>query len=202
METMMSRAATPPTPEQPEGPFYPDKKPSDQDADLTVIAGQTGKAQGQVIRVAGRLMDTAGQPLPGARIEIWQANTFGRYITSKDQSASPLDPNFQGYGVQTTGPDGGYWFLTVKPAAYRVSQDWTRPPHIHFIVTHHQNRFITQLYFEGEPLNEKDLLFKDTPNKELLLTTLMPATKDVGPGTLIAAWDIVLRQTASTVKNK
>ena len=48
------------------------------------------------------------------------------------------------------------------------------------------------MYFEGEPLNEKDLIYKNTMNKELLLAKLMPPTKDVEPDSLIAPWDIVL----------
>ncbi|MBI2829540.1 MAG: protocatechuate 3,4-dioxygenase [Chloroflexi bacterium] len=195
MKTRLSRPVRTPTPEQDQGPFYPPNKPADQDADLTVIRGKPGKAQGQVIYVRGRVLDMEGQAVPGAEIEIWQANTFGRYITPKDKSAAPPDPNFQGYGVQTTDTEGKYWFRTVKPGAYPVSEDWTRPPHIHFIITKGRNRLITQMYFEGELLNEKDLLFKDTENKELLLTRLTSPAKDVEAGALIAPWDIVLALT-------
>ncbi len=74
------RAALPGwTPNQVMGPFYPIDKPLDQDADLTMIAGKSGRAEGQVLHLMGRVVDSAGQPIPGARIEIWQANTHGRY---------------------------------------------------------------------------------------------------------------------------
>src|SRR5512146_1065166 len=43
------------TPEQVMGPFYPQVKPPEQDADLTVIAGKPGKAKGQVIHLMGRV---------------------------------------------------------------------------------------------------------------------------------------------------
>src|SRR5918993_4713361 len=67
------------TPTQVLGPFYPVTKPADQDADLTVIAGRSGRAAGQAIELSGRVVNRQGKPVSGARIEIWQANTHGRY---------------------------------------------------------------------------------------------------------------------------
>jgi protocatechuate 3,4-dioxygenase beta subunit len=181
-----------PTPEQVMGPFFPITKPPDQDADLTVIAGKPGKAKGQVIHVMGRVFDVNGEPMPGVHLEIWQANAFGRYNHPSDTHNAALDPNFQGSGVLVTDAEGRYWFKTVKPGSYPALKDWTRPPHIHFDITGRTYRIVTQMYFEGEPLNEKDLIYKNTMNKELLLTKLMPPTKDVEPDSLIAPWDIVL----------
>jgi protocatechuate 3,4-dioxygenase, beta subunit len=71
-------------------------------------------------------------------------------------------------------------------------EGWIRPPHIHFDITSKSNRLVTQLYFEGEPLNEKDLLLKIMLNKETLMTKLMPPTKEFEPDSRIAVWDIVL----------
>jgi len=176
------------------GPFYPVIKPLDQDADLTVIQGKSGRAQGQVIYVMGQVLNLKGEPIQGAEVEIWQANTFGRYTHPHDTNPAPLDPNFEGYGIQITDTEGRYRFRTIKPGAYPASEDWIRPPHIHFCVTSRTNRFITQLFFEGEPFNEKDLLLKCASNKESLITKLMPPAKDVEPDALIALWDIVLRQ--------
>jgi protocatechuate 3,4-dioxygenase beta subunit len=176
------------------GPFYPVIKPLDQDADLTVIRGKSGRAQGQMIYVTGRVLDLNDRPVPDAQIEIWQANTFGRYTHPEDTNSAPLDPNFEGYGVQTSDAEGRYKFKTIKPGAYQAAGDWVRPPHIHFCVTSRTNRLITQLFFEGDPLNEKDLLLKCAMNKETVITKLMPPAKDVEPDALIAVWDIVIRQ--------
>src|SRR5476649_925059 len=63
-----------PTPRNAEGPFYPVKKPADQDADLTVVAGRSGRAEGTILYLSGRVLDTGGKPLSGAAIELWQAN--------------------------------------------------------------------------------------------------------------------------------
>ena len=194
MEGALRSALRRPTEDQVSGPFYPVQKPVDQDADLTVIKGKPGKAKGQVIYVTGQVLNVKGEPIPGVMIEIWQANSFGRYTHPEDSNPAPLDPNFEGYGVTTTDEQGRYRFKTVKPAAYPVPGGRMRPPHIHFCVTSKTNQLITQLYFEGEPLNEKDILFKNVLYKESLITKLGPPTGDVEPDLLLAPWDIVLGQ--------
>jgi protocatechuate 3,4-dioxygenase beta subunit len=192
LNSLLAQPARRLTEEQVMGPFYPVTKPIDQDADLTVIQGRPGKAQGKVLHLMGRVLNLRGEPIRGTAIEIWQANTFGRYAHPSDTHDAPLDPNFQGYGITVTDAEGRYRFKTVKPGSYPVSENWIRPPHIHFDVSSRSNKLITQMYFVGEPLNEKDRLFKSASYKESLITKLMPATKDVEPDALIAVWDIVL----------
>ncbi len=184
-----------PTPEQPQGPFYPLNKPPNPGADLTVVRGKQRKAQGQVIHLKGRVLDTNGKPVPGAQIEIWQANTFGRYTYPNDTNTALLDPYFKGYGSQRTDDEGRYTFKTIKPGPYLISEDRFRTRHIHFIVSSASTRLITQLYFDGEPLNETDPILPNTTNKEDLIVKLTPLEKDSAPDTLTAMWDIVLWQT-------
>ena len=175
------------------GPFYPVLKPLDQDADLTMISGKSARAQGQVLQLTGRVLNLKGEPVPGARVEIWQANTHGRYDHPSDSNPAPLDPNFQGFAVQFTDAEGRYRFKTIKPGAYPATRDWMRPPHVHFEVMGKNNRLVTQMYFPGEPLNEKDLLLQGLrANKESAIAKLLAPTKDVEPDSLIALWDIVL----------
>ena len=101
------------------GPFYPPKKPSDSDADLTQVAGRAGRAQGTVLYVTGRVLDISGKPCPAHRFELWQANAFGRYIHPADsESSGPVDPDFQGYGSLRAGSDGHYRVKTIKPPPY------------------------------------------------------------------------------------
>jgi protocatechuate 3,4-dioxygenase beta subunit len=192
LNSLLAQPARRLTEEQVMGPFYPVTKPIDQDADLTVIQGRPEKAQGKVLHLMGRVLNLRGEPIRGTAIEIWQANTFGRYAHPSDTHDAPLDPNFQGYGITVTDAEGRYRFKTVKPGSYPVSENWIRPPHIHFDVSSRSNKLITQMYFEGEPLNEKDRLFKSASYKDSLITKLVPATKDVEPDALIAIWDIVL----------
>ena len=175
------------------GPFYPVLKPLDQDADLTVISGKSERAQGQVLHLMGRVLNLKGESVAGARVEIWQANTHGRYDHPSDRNPAPLDPNFQGFAVQFTDAEGRYRFKTIKPGAYPATPDWMRPPHVHFEVTGKSNRLATQMYFPEEPLNEKDLLLRGLrSNKEGAIAKLLPPTKEIEPDSLIAVWDIVL----------
>jgi protocatechuate 3,4-dioxygenase beta subunit len=181
------------TPDQILGPFYPLLKPLDQDADLTTIDGRTGRAKGQVIHLAGRVLNTQGKPVAGARVEIWQANARGRYTHPDDSNPAPLDPNFQGYGVQVTDREGRYRFKTIKPGAYPAAGGaWARAPHIHFDVTGQSNQFVTQMYFDGEPLNGTDRFLQSAGNPQMLVAKLLPPTKDFEPDSLVVNWDIVL----------
>jgi len=180
------------TPTQIVGPFYPITKPLDQDADLTFVKGRPGRAAGQVIDVAGRVLNAQGRPLPGARMEIWQANTYGRYTHPSDTRDAPLDPNFEGYAVLTSDSEGRYRFRTVKPGPYPDSSGRMRPAHIHFDVSGRINRTVTQLYFAGDPYLDGDLYLQSAgANKARLIVELQPAPPSAD-GALQAAWDIVL----------
>lgn len=155
------------TPSNPEGPFYPKNKQLDMDTDLTLIEGHTERAQGEVIRVTGRVLDEEGQPVEGALVDIWQANSHGRYHHEDDPSTAPADPNFQGWGMVRTDAQGRYAFTTIKPGAYGVSDDWDRPPHIHYKVSRRGYREITtQMYFADEPLNDDDRLLNDVAKEQ------------------------------------
>ena len=126
------RAATlPPTPRQTAGPFYPLSIPADSDNDLVQVTGHNGSAKGTVSYISGHIVDPDGRPLSGARVEIWQCDTNGRYHYVRDASAdTPLDENFQGYGQTVTDATGGYRFRTIRPVPYPG-----RTPHIHFAVS-------------------------------------------------------------------
>jgi protocatechuate 3,4-dioxygenase beta subunit len=185
-------AGTRRTPAQTLGPFYPLEKPLDDDADLTIVKGRAGRAKGQVIHVLGRVLNSAGEPVRGARIEIWQANAAGRYNHPRDDNPAPLDPNFEGFGNVLTDADGRYRFKTIKPNGYPAGT-MMRPPHIHFAVSGKVNRLVTQMYFPDDPLNRHDsILGSALANRDLLVADVRPPTPDVEPDSLLALWDIVL----------
>ena len=175
------------------GPFYPVLKPLDKDADLSQIAGSKTRAGGKIVHVTGRVLNEKGEPVKGAKIEIWQANAQGRYSHPADPNTAPIDPNFQGYGVITTDAEGLYRFKTVKPGAYPVNADWTRPPHIHLDVSGKIDRLVTQMFFPDEPLNAKDrILLNLGSGKESAVAKMLSPTKEIEREAMLLAWDIVL----------
>jgi protocatechuate 3,4-dioxygenase beta subunit len=183
------------TPAETLGPFYPIEKPLDQDADLTLIQGRKQRATGQVVHVMGRVLDARGAPVSGARLEIWQANTHGRYTHPSDRNPQPLDPNFEGFASLLTDAEGRYRFKTIKPGGYPAGVGASRPPHIHFDVTGRLNRLITQMYFPGEPLNDDDIFMATSREfRQLLVADVGKPTADLEPDSLLARWDIVLEQ--------
>ncbi len=150
-----------PTVNQTMGPFYPNKDQQDKDFDLTSFNGSDALPQGEIIYVRGKVTDENCNPIKGAVVMIWQANTHGKYSHEYDHSSIEYDPNFQGWGQVTTNENGDYGFKTIKPGAYPLSEGSAdyRTPHIHFKISRRgYHELITQLYFEGEELNEKDIL--------------------------------------------
>jgi protocatechuate 3,4-dioxygenase beta subunit len=134
------------TPDQILGPFYPLSE-LPQTSDLTRVSGRSGRAEGQVLNVIGRVMNRAGEPVRNAKVEVWQANAY---------DPAPLDPNFEGSAVLTTDSEGQYRFKTIKPAAYPAGPNRMRPAHIHFQVSGRQDKIVTQMYFEDDPYNKTD----------------------------------------------
>ena len=139
--------------------------------DLSKAAADAPRATGQLIQISGRVTDEDGSPLAGAVIEIWQANSAGKYIHETDRHNAPVDPNFTGEGRLVTDAEGQFQFFSIKPGAYPVLESgwWWRPPHIHFSILGRSwmDRFVTQIFFPGEPLNETDLLLNAVPDRDV-----------------------------------
>ena len=188
-----------PTAGQTEGPFYPTRDGVEEDPDLTRVKGRSGQAQGEVVHVHGRVLDEACRPIAGALVEIWQANTWGRYDHEGDTgNPRPLDPNFQSWAETLTDAEGRFRFKTIKPGSYPVGEDgWVRPPHIHFKVSRRgYHELVTQMYFAGEPLNEPDRIRRELSerDRERVTVAFGPASAELGAGTRLGAFDITLRQ--------
>jgi protocatechuate 3,4-dioxygenase beta subunit len=180
------------TPDQILGPFYPVGNTPDTVGDLTHLPGKPGRAAGQVINLMGRVLTIKGEPVRDAQLEVWQANAQGRYTHPADTNPAPLDPNFEGFAVLRTNSEGRYRCKTVKPGAYPAGAGM-RPPHIHFRLSGHVDELITQLYFDGEPLNEQDRFLQSVPEvaRPLLVAKLMPPTSEFEPDSKLAVFDIV-----------
>jgi protocatechuate 3,4-dioxygenase, beta subunit len=144
------------------GPVFGHESVGELDHDLT--RQHDGEPLGERIIVSGRVLDSAGKPVPSTLIEIWQANAAGRYRHDVDRHPAPLDPNFTGAGRCLTDDAGRYRFVTVKPGAYpwRNHPNAWRPAHIHLSIFGRAftNRLVTQMYFPGDPLFEFDPIFQ------------------------------------------
>jgi protocatechuate 3,4-dioxygenase beta subunit len=141
------------------------------------LAGHGEKrALGQLIHIRARVV--------GAMVEIWHCNAAGKYIHPNDASDSPADPNFYGAARIATGDDGLIELRTIKPAAYLVpdTDGWWRPPHVHFSVWGRVwlSRLVTQMFFPGEPLNERDAILnavRDPEARQRCIARLVPTAK-------------------------
>ena len=100
-----------------EGPFYPDKLPLDTDNDLLILNDAITPAVGKVTHLNGRVLTTAGTPVAGAFVEIWQVDNVGVYLHSRSAGAEKRDTNFQGYGRFLTNRKSEYYFRTIQPVS-------------------------------------------------------------------------------------
>ncbi len=178
------------------GPVYGESDVAEGDRDLT--RQHAGEPLGERITVSGRVLDEDGRPISGALVEVWQANSAGRYHHEVDQHPAPLDPNFTGAGRCLSDADGRYHFITIKPGSYpwgNHENAW-RPAHIHFSLFGHRflDRLVTQMYFPGDPLFPFDPIFnsiRDPRSRELLIARFdLPTTQP--QWSLAYEWDIVL----------
>jgi len=135
------------------GPFYLPGAPRRE------MGEQIGRMQdGEPTLIRGRVTDTAGKPLAGARLDVWQGNSNGLYDIQ-----DPAQPEFNLRGVFSTGPDGGYSFRTIRPVSYPVPIDgpvgevfrasgrhnW-RAAHVHAIVSAPGHKPVTTHIFDSQ----------------------------------------------------
>ena len=181
-------AKLPRTPPQILGPFYPFMLTPTESGDLT----GGGQAKGTILYLSGRILADDGQPVAGAKVEIWQANAAGRYPHPNDENTeAPLDDNFNGFAVTKTDAQGRYAFKTVRPSAYPAAPGRWRPAHIHFSVTAKYEQLVTQMYFKGDRYNETDSWLNSASRKDLLITDPAPVIGKE-PGAQQVTFDIVL----------
>ena len=69
------------------------------------------------VRFEGRITDGDGLPVPDAMVELWQADTAGRYPHPEDPGRGGCEPGFTGFARAATDADGRYSFITVRPGA-------------------------------------------------------------------------------------
>ncbi|MEU0463825.1 dioxygenase [Amycolatopsis sp. NPDC006131] len=153
------------TPSSVEGPFHSPAPPRELGAWIS-HGPERQRATSAVVH--GRVLDTDGTPIPGAVLDLWQANDTGLYDSQDD---SQDDGNLR--ALLTTGADGAYWFRSIVPSSYPVPTDGTggklltaigrhpmRPAHLHVRITADGYRpLTTHVFLAGDPYLDSDAAF-------------------------------------------
>jgi protocatechuate 3,4-dioxygenase, alpha subunit len=149
-------------------------------------------AAGERVRIEGRVLDADGKPVNDAAVEIWQADSQGRYAGTQDK---PVEQGFRGYGRSLTDDEGNFRFRTIKPG--RVPGPDGKPQAPHLLVTLFMRgllkQLVTRLYFPDEPANAEDAVLNLVPAERR--GTLIARKK--GEGAL--EWNVVLQGRNETV---
>lgn len=152
---------------------------------------------GERVTISGRVLDGDGAGVPDAMLEIWQANSYGKYAHPEDKQNKTLEAGFQGYGRIPTDVNGAFRFQTIKPGSVAGPDDEPQAPHIAVSVFARGllRRLVTRVYFPDETANAVDFV----------LNLVEPARR----GTLVAhklggqegnlEWNVILRGDGETV---
>jgi len=181
------------TPSQTVGPFY--------SLGLTrwpVNTLASDSTAGERIRIEGRVFDGDGKPVPDALVEIWQANSYGRYNHPDDKQEKPLDPNFMGWGRCGTDKTGFFWFATIKPGPVPGRDEAVQAPHINVAVFARGMlvHAYTRIYFDDED-NDSDPVLLSIRSKRRRGTLI--ARRDEEDGKAVYRFDIRLQGDNETV---
>lgn len=88
---------------------------------------------GERIEIEGRVLDADGQGVPDALLELWQANSQGKYAHPDDAQEKATEPGFHGYDRIPTEEDGSFRFTTIKPGRVPAPDGKLQAPHIVFM---------------------------------------------------------------------
>jgi protocatechuate 3,4-dioxygenase, alpha subunit len=150
---------------------------------------------GERVRIEGKVVDADGKPVNDAAVEIWQANSHGKYASPEDTQDKPLEKGFRGYGRSLTDDAGAFRFRTIKPGRVPGPDGKMQAPHITVtifmrgLLKHLQ----TRIYFPDDPANAEDPVLNLVPVERR--ATLVARWR--GDGAL--EWTVVLQGKNETV---
>ena len=163
------------TPSQTVGPFLAIGLPW-PDGPFVVPEGTEG-----AITISGRVCDGAGDPVPDALVETWQADPDGRFAHPDDPRGA-ADRGFRGVGRCPTGPDGSYRIVTLKPGGLPSPGGGTEAPHLNVSVFARGllDRVVTRVYFPDEaPANAADPVLASIGDPALVATLVARPDPDM-----------------------
>ena len=177
------------TPRQTSGPFYPLELPLDDDNDLTVVDGASVGATGDIIHVTGVFSASTVRPLKAPGSSCGRLTRLAVTITRSIPAAARSTRASKASATRSHPADGGYRFKTIRPGLYPG-----RARHLHFAVLAPDGReLVTQMYFAGEPGNDKDGLLRsigDPAQRQSVIVDFAPAADD--PDATLGQFDMVL----------
>lgn len=161
-----------PTPSQTVGPFFHFSLTTDQHS-VRCIAGP--QAKGERVWLSCRVLDGEGVPVPDAMIEIWQADSEGRYRCL----GGDADPECRGFGRMATGEDGGCEFETIIPGCVPGPNNTRQAPHVSVAIFARGmlKQLFTRTYFAGHSANQQDPVLALVPaeRRHTLMANADPA---------------------------
>lgn len=122
-------------------------------------------ATGDKFAIHGRVIDGDGKPVDDALLEIWQADTHGKYAHPDDTQNKPLAPGFKGFGRVPTDENGAFRFTTVKPGSVAGPHGMPQAPHLlvaifmRGLLIH----LVTRIYFPEDADNATDPVLNLVP---------------------------------------
>jgi protocatechuate 3,4-dioxygenase, alpha subunit len=150
---------------------------------------------GERVRIEGRVIDADGKPVNDAAVEIWQANSHGKYASPEDTQDKPLEREFRGYGRSLTDEAGTLRFRTIKPGRVPASDGKLQAPHL--VVTIFMRgllkQLLTRVYFPDDPANADDPVLRLVPAERR--ATLIARKRGDG----VLEWNVVLQGKNETV---
>lgn len=180
------------TPSQTVGPFFhiAFKRLS---CDDLVPEGYEGKP----VTITGRILDGESQPVPDAVLEVWQADSQGRYSPPVSLLSEHSARSFQGWGRIPTDALGGFRLRTIKPGPVIGLKDELQAPHLNVAIFMRGllRHLFTRIYFEGEPANQSDPVLLRVADKRR--QTLVAARAQAADDSY--TWNIILQGPGETV---
>lgn len=146
------------------GPFHVADAPVREMGATITLDGK-----GESCLFEGRVLDLEGNPIEGARVDVWSDNADGYY----DVQQPGIQPKGNNRGIFVTGPDGKYSFVGIKPVSYPIPDDGPvgrmlaavgrhpyRPAHMHYLVTAPGfKKIVTHTFVGGDEYLESDAVF-------------------------------------------
>jgi protocatechuate 3,4-dioxygenase alpha subunit len=150
---------------------------------------------GERVTIEGRISDGDGKPVNDAAVEIWQANSRGKYASPADTQDKPLDRGFRGYGRSLTDDAGAFCFRTIKPGRVPGPQGKDQAPHLNVTIFMRGllKQLVTRVYFPDEPANAADPILGLVPARRR--ATLVARKRADG----VLEWNIALQGRNETV---